>query len=720
MKASSADAWIDVSELSLEEKLERFGGPLQAPAPGLDPETLARDVLEPATELELRGAKKLDPVDLGILEHKLDAIVDEGRLVFINLSMAELLQAGDLGVSIFTARGDAAAISAGVILHNLLHYGPIKYVLKHYWNDPTVGVRDGDLFFFNDPDAGGVHTFDHFLMMPVFAEGELVAWAGCGGHQGETGSKEPGGFSSDAKNRYEEGFHIPPLKVGEDFRFKQDHLDFLLNSVRTPRQMGLDLKARLAVCLRLRERVLREVERRGADFVAAGMRASIDRGRRQARHRLSEVLDGIYRSVAFLDTVGVEEGLIRLPVALHKCGEELIVDLSGASPAPGTGPFHLRWHLARAATAAALFPTLFRGLRWSIGMFDPIKVIAPPSIVNATARDVATGSGSHTGRVVVQAVSLAASRMLFSSPYREGVAAPFAENVLLLSFGGLDQYGFPLAGGPANGNATGQGARFDTDGEHSVGFFWAMVIDCPGPEEQEKKFPWLYLFRNQLEVDVHGYGRYRGGVGLSDCFVIHGVDAVTASSVGTGGRFTKNYGLFGGYSGAANPRIVVRDSNVKQLMARSDPSLPVGVRQVVDERAIQGAYEFHGPESRSETYGPNDVLILPRGSGGGYGDVLERDPEAVREDLEADLITTRVVRDVYCVVLDEHGGVNVPATAAAREVERRARLSRGKPWQEFMGEWSKRRPPEQALRYYGEWPVPQQTVPRADRPPGRS
>lgn len=705
---------LQVADLSLEERLARYGGPLQAPAPGLDPETLARPVLEPPTELEQRGAKKLDPVDLGIFEHKLDAIVDEGRTVFINLSMAELLQAGDLGVSIFTARGDAAAMSAGVILHNLLHYGPIKYVLKHYRDDPTVGVRDGDVFFFNDPDAGGVHTFDQFLMMPLFAEGELLAWVGCGGHQGETGSKEAGGFSSDARHRYEEGLHVPPLKIGQAFRLQTDHLDFLLNSVRTPRQMGLDLKARLAVCLRMRDRLLREVDRRGADFVAAGMRASIERGRRQARHRLARLLDGVYRAVAFLDTIGVGEGLIRLPVELHKRGEELVIDLSGASPEPGSGPFHLRWHLARAATAAALFPSIFRGLRWSIGMFDPIKVVTPPSIVGSTARDAATGSGSHTGRVVVQAVSLAVARMLFSSPYRESVAAPFAENVLLLQFGGRDQYGFPLAGGPANGNATGQGARFDRDGEHSAGFFWAMVIDCPGPEEQEKKFPWLYLFRNQLEVNVHGHGRYRGGVGLTDCFVIHGVDRVTASSVGTGGRFTKNYGLFGGYSGAANPRIVVRDSNVKAMLARSDPSLPRGVRELVDRKAIQGSYEFHSPDSRAEEYGPNDIVVLARGSGGGYGDVLEREPDAVAGDLRAGLITAEVARRVYGVALDDRGRVDRAATERARDGIRGERLRRGRPWTEFMAAWSSRRPPDEALRYYGEWPVPQQPVASED------
>ncbi|MGI8516196.1 MAG: hydantoinase B/oxoprolinase family protein [Acidimicrobiia bacterium] len=699
---------VDISMMSIEEKLRRFGGPLQAPSPGLDPEVLNRPVLEEATDLEKRGFERLDDVDVEIFFHKLDSIVDEGRLVFINLSAAELLQAGDLGVSIFTAQGDLAAMSAGVIIHNLLHYGPIKFVLKHYQNDPTVGINDGDFFFFNEPDAGGVHTYDHFLTMPVFAGNELLAWVGCGGHQGESGSKEPGGFSADARHRYEEGIHVPPLKVGEGFEFKRDHLDFLLNSVRTPRQMGLDLKARLAVCLRLRDRLLRETERRGSDFVAAGMRAGIEQGKAQARERLAGLLDGTYRSVAFLDTIGVDEGLIRIPVALHKRGEELIIDLSGASPAPGVGPFHLRWHLARSAAAAALFPSIFRGLRWSIGMFDPIKVIAPPSIVNATERNVATGSGSHTGRVVVQALSMAIARAMFASKYREGVAAPFAENLLLLQFGGRDQYGFPLAGGPANGNATGQGARYDQDGEHSVGFFWAMVVDCPGPEEQEKKFPWLYLFRNQLDVNVHGFGRYRGGVGLTDCFVIHGVDKVTLSSVGTGGRFTKNYGLFGGYSGSANPRITIRGSNVKEMLARSDETIPVGVRELVDRRAIDGLYEFRSPESRSERYGPDDIIVLSRGSGGGYGDVLEREPAAVLADLESGLIMRDVAERIYAVVIDETGNADQEATIKARAQARQERLALGKTWNEFMSEWTQRRPPERALKYYGPWPVPAQ------------
>ena len=93
-------------------------------------------------------------------------------------------------------------------------------------------------------------------------------------------------------------------------------------------------------------------------------------------------------------------------------------------------------------------------------------------------------------------------------------------------------------------------------------------------------------------------GKYRGGVGLTDCFVIHGTEGLTFNSVGTGGRFTKNYGLFGGYSGAAQPRILIRGSNVRELMAAGARDLPMSVRELVDDRVIEGELRLRPPEQR--------------------------------------------------------------------------------------------------------------------------
>jgi len=46
------------------------------------------------------------------------------------------------------------------------------------------------------------------------------------------------------------------------------------------------------------------------------------------------------------------------------------------------------------------------------------------------------------------------------------------------------------------------------------------------------------------------------------------------------------------------------------------------------------------------------------------------------------------------------------ATNKARQRERNIRLKRGKTFDEFVKVWEKKKPPEEVLRFYGEWPIP--------------
>jgi len=60
------------------------------------------------------------------------------------------------------------------------------------------------------------------------------------------------------------------------------------------------------------------------------------------------------------------------------------------------------------------------------------------------------------------------------------------------------------------------------------------------------------------------------------------------------------------------------------------------------------------------------------------------------------------------------GQVDCAATAAQRRRERDWRLKRGVSFSEFEETWSRKRPPDSALRYFGRWPdgVPQGEVRR--------
>jgi hypothetical protein len=98
-----------------------------------------------------------------------------------------------------------------------------------------------------------------------------------------------------------------------------------------------------------------------------------------------------------------------------------------------------------------------------------------------------------------------------------------------------------------------------------------------------------------------------------------------------------------------------------------------------------------------------EVYMICQGAGGGYGDVLERDPELVMKDLREDLMSHENAVDIYKVVYDkEQLVVDVEATAELRSAERRARLARSKPYDEFVAEWVTPEPPKH-LTYFGSW-----------------
>ena len=109
-----------------------------------------------------------------------------------------------------------------------------------------------------------------------------------------------------------------------------------------------------------------------------------------------------------------------------------------------------------------------------------------------------------------------------------------------------------------------------------------------------------------------------------------------------------------------------------------------------------------------------EVYMICQGAGGGYGDVLERDPDAVVADVEAGYISHQTARDIYFVGHDpdtlavDVAGTERPGTPNA------ARLGRGRPYAEFVKDWVTPEPPAH-LPYYGSWGP---TTTSSMRPPG--
>ena len=640
-------------------------------------------------------------------------IVEEAREVWQNLSISDIILAGDMSTAIFTPSGDLAVASTGIHFHALLNYAQSKFILKYYRDDPTVGLNEGDIFFFNNPLAGSTHAPDMFTAMPVFYEGQLVAWAEVGGHQGDCGSVAPGGFNPYATSRFEEGFHMGGVKIGENFRIRKDMLDFLCGSVRNPFVFAVELRSRVATCLRMRDRLLREVERRGPAVVAGGLRRLIDRSSELASERLRQVNDGIYRSILFNDTIGAEKGLVRVPTTVIKEGGEMTILVQGVSPPNGKGPVHATWHLVRASQAVYLFAYFFRGLMPNVGLFEPLTfLIEGPSVANSP-EDVAHTEGTIISVAVVQNFHIIGSKMLFDSPFRENVSAPFSRNMVALIFYGYNLFGYRATGITSTGNGAGQGARFDGDGEHSTGFYWASLTDAGEVEEFDARYPFTIIARGLLGTDYHGFGMYRGGSALIEVSMAY-PNPVVMTSWGTSDVISHNPGLFGGYWGPPNPRLTITKNDALRLMAEG--TLPeLTHHSLAAEQRLDGEYAFESSSVNPKEFEVGDVFLCDTGSGGGYGDVLERDPEAVMVDLREGMISPGVVERVYKVAYDEETlAVDFAATRALREQEQQGRITRGKRFDDFIGDWLAQKPKDHLLTYYGEWPDPR--VPGYDKP----
>jgi N-methylhydantoinase B/oxoprolinase/acetone carboxylase alpha subunit len=71
----------------------------------------------------------------------------------------------------------------------------------------------------------------------------------------------------------------------------------------------------------------------------------------------------------------------------------------------------------------------------------------------------------------------------------------------------------------------------------------------------------------------------------------------------------------------------------------------------------------------------DDVLYYTLGMGGGYGSPLDREPDAVRKDVEDELVSAQAAFDVYGVVIDpDTFKLDLGATLSTRRARRQEHL----------------------------------------------
>lgn len=678
---------------------------------GPDTEIMQHHDLAPRTPHEETALSRHDdPTLLALIRDRLLAGANEGFEMMEQMGAAPGAKWGDLITGIYSASGDLAISSTGgVLIFSALVHHPVKFIMKYWANDPTVGVRPGDIFMHNDSRYGNIHNTDQSLLLPIFVDGQLIAWAGATVHEGENGAIEPGGMPSAAESVYEEGLKLSPVKVGENYQLKKDWVTYLQNSVREPKLQYGDMKVKLFVCRRIEDRVLESAKAYGADAIVACLRKGMEDVRAEVVRRVAEMPDGTVRTMLFADGTLRENCLIKINLELRKKGDKLTFDFRGSSPefanrANNTVEASLKGMIAQ------LFLTfVFPDLPRTQAAFAPIEVITDKRSALNSSYTTPNAQSMMTFFPAFTCAQLGLAKLMFSSPAKyTKVVAPWYNMINTFIYGGITQHGEMVGNLCADLNGMGGGAHADSDGEHALAPIFATMADIGEQEVMEEEVPFMQIVSKRLMKNNMSFGKYRGGMGYQVMAAMRGSPFWGFMVTCIGSKVPNTRGLFGGYACPTYPLCKVRDVDVFEVFKNDPGRFRYNIDEVMNERPFKEArYSTHHMGLQFENLKQGELYMISQGAGGAYGDCLERDPALVKKDYEEDLISAEVARDIFKVVIDTATGlIDTAATEAARAAERQSRKQRGKPYHEFSRTWTKKAPPKQ-LPYYGCWDDPQ-------------
>jgi len=616
-----------------------------------------------------------DPVTFEVIWHRLLDITEEMGIKYMRTSGSPIVVGGyDASTGISLPDGQIVAIGPYITTQGTVLALIARSVLEQCVKNP--GIDRGDMFMCSDPYLGATHQSDVATVAPVFYDGELTAWVGASGHWLDVGGPEPGSLNMNAYSVFDEGLRLPPFRIVEGGRVREDLVSLIMNNVRDPLS-ELDLRGQIVANAAGVERLDALYEQYGVPVVHGVMREAIAHVERRLRARLRQLPDGVWREVQFLDHDGHNPTLHKIVCTVTKRGDQLRIDFTGSDP-QASGYINCAWGGVRAATLAGMFIMLAWDLPWNEGVARCVELVAPPGTVCTAVYPAPVSLATISAIIVsVTAVFAALSKMLLASPrhHREAMAN-WGGTSLAPTFAGLNERGIMTVNGETSHFAMGCGARTFSDGVDTGGIIVNTTASIPPIETVEAEFPILYLFRRQT-TDSGGPGKYRGGVGAGVAVVPWDAGGPLESAFGgTGAEVPNAYGLAGGMPGGAAKYVRYAETSVPARFA-SGKSVPANVQELDGKPNVTYLKHSRAPF-------PHDMVEYHCWQGGGgYGDPLDRTPSQVAQDVSTRIVSNGVAHDIYGVVLVD-GNVDEEATRKRRETIRRERLSRARPGKEVL------------------------------------
>lgn len=565
-----------------------------------------------------KDRRTLDPVTFEVLKNAYVNIVDQMAEQILRTCYSFVIYSRDFSSALCDPTGDTIMQGSGDIA---AHVGTLhltaKAVIKKFGKD----VHPGDVFVINDVYQGGTHFNDTRLFAPMFYKGELLGFAQANGHWADVGGAVPGSFNVNALDHMAEGLRITPIRVYSKGVYLSDVAELIAHNTRAPNDIIGDLQAQSEACRLAEREIQRLCDKYGVETIKKSFAEVQDYVEDMTRQRISELPDGVWETIDYIDVdPDLDEGLVPIKVKMTIDGDRVHYDLAGSHPKT-VGSFLNCCYGGAFAAVVAGTKMQSPDIPMNSGFYRVVTVDAGPlgSVVNAEWPTPVAGFASGPFEKIMNAVFELWAEVL---PER-AMACTFNLDYLLIGGRDTRHEGKPyfmwydwMVGG--------WGARNGRDGWAATGPVFGVQLGTQPFEGQERLSPVLTTC-HELMVDSGGPGEFRGGLGVQKGGTLYACERTVVSYCCDRER-SITWGLWGGL-----------------------PSIPHGVwvNQGQEGERYLGSL-FSGVPLQQ-----GDTVQRPSAGGGGLGDPLKRDTEAVLSDVIEGYVSIARAKKDYGVIVEE-------------------------------------------------------------------
>ncbi|MGB0631576.1 MAG: hydantoinase B/oxoprolinase family protein [Alphaproteobacteria bacterium] len=551
----------------------------------------------------------IDPITMEVVQNALGAIADEMALVIMRTAYSTIVRDSmDYSTGVCDRQGRIVAHGMTMALHLGSFPDAMAALIRDYGDD----MHPGDMFIWNDPYAGGgQHLPDVYIVKPVFVAERLEGFAASLVHQIDMGGIAPGSAAVYAREIFQEGLRIPPIRLYHKGERNETFFKLMEKNTRIPDKLAGDMRAQVAACRTADAAMTDLIERYGSDTYRQIVDELHDHAERIMRAEISSLPDGTWSFTDYIDGFGEKPEPIPLKVTITIDGGDMTLDWTGSAPQVNAAincpvPFvKSACHLIVKCLAEEDIPNFE-------GFIRPLNIIVPEgTIVNPLP------PAACAARAIVGWRSLDLLLGCFAQIVPDRVPAAGEGGVTFPSFSGYDGDERFVC---TEAWAGCWGAMRDRDGAFGIPNPGGNLTNQP-VEMVEALFP-LEITRYGMVENSGGPGKYRGSNAYQREYRF--LSEETQMVMRSDRRRYLPYGLEGGRAGTPS-------WNLRNTGTPDQGAIPVMPMEPVIFR-------------KGETF------LHVSGGGGGHGDPLERAPEDVLEDVREERFTADYARDVYGVV----------------------------------------------------------------------